>query len=513
LNLDTYQTYSYDANKHRLAQIQRAGSENEKAEYSYDDTDGRLTKVVYGNAYGWQGARTEYVYDASGALTRMAHYDGYYTTERIADLHYQYDAAGNVTKLVLDDDLDNPDRFNLHSGRATVTYLYDDLYRLTREYCSPANNSYRREYGYEYWYDAVGNRTKMRFYNIYHDPVWNEETQQYDYTPTWETSTYNYSSRNELTKRAWEDEYGTSHDQYLYYDLRGNLTKKGAMEYSWDSQDHMTKVYDGWNTVQYKYDLMGRRVAKKKNSGDWWWYFYDGLKVIVEGNATSGHFYYTNSPAAIGGIITDGGGWYHYDRLGNVVATTGSDGAPTGMCTMDAFGNVLQTGDSYSGYLPDSAGSGGGYHLTTKEYDSDSGLYYFNARWYDPTTGRFVSRDPFSFERYALCYNNPVTYVDPSGWAGWPADWPPPPPFPPTATNHDIKGECITPQPERPGTPLVIPPPPPTGCPMCAYVACLAMVVVGCTLYSLSVPPKERDAAFSTCVAIGWLGCLPLIAI
>jgi len=63
LNLDTSQTYSYDSNKHRLTQIQRESSGSEKGQYFYDDSDGRLTKVAYGN-----GARAEYGYDASGAL-------------------------------------------------------------------------------------------------------------------------------------------------------------------------------------------------------------------------------------------------------------------------------------------------------------------------------------------------------------------------------------------------------------------------------------------------------------
>ena len=94
----------------------------------------------------------------------------------------------------------------------------------------------------------------MRFYNVYHDPVWNEETEQYDYTPTWETTTYQYSSRNELTK-TYQDASDTT--TTFSYDLRGNLTKRGGTEYYWDSQDHLTKVYDGSKTVQYKYDLMG----------------------------------------------------------------------------------------------------------------------------------------------------------------------------------------------------------------------------------------------------------------
>jgi len=44
-------------------------------------------------------------------------------------------------------------------------YWYDNLHRLTREYCDPDAGSYRKEYGYEYWHGAVGRRTQVRFYN------------------------------------------------------------------------------------------------------------------------------------------------------------------------------------------------------------------------------------------------------------------------------------------------------------------------------------------------------------
>jgi RHS repeat-associated protein len=255
-----------------------------------------------------------------------------------------------------------------------------------------------------------------------------------------------------LTQAVWE---GTTTS--YSYDLRGNLTKKGGTEYYWDSQDHMTKVYDGWKTMEYKYDLMGRRVAKRVTypgygSLPWRWYFYDGLKVIAEGTTTTNRTYYTNSPAVIGGIITDGTAWYHYDRLGNVVAKTDMGGTPCSLYTMDAFGNVLQKGDQYYGYGPESGGTDGGYHLTTKEFDSDSGLYYFNARWYDPTTGRFVSREPLvggilggvnlaylgyvslagityyelaagdsrRWNTYSFCLNAPTNYVDTDGAFPWP---------------------------------------------------------------------------------------------
>ena len=56
-------------------------------------------------------------------------------------------------------------------------------------------------------------------------------------------------------------------------------------------------------------------------------------------------------------------------------------------------------------------------------YDEESGLYYLRARYYDPSTGRFISRDsyegqltnPLSLNLYTYCYNNPLKYIDPSG--------------------------------------------------------------------------------------------------
>jgi len=262
LNLDTYQSYSYNSSQ-QLSKIQRESSSEEKAECFYD-SDGRLTKMTYGT-----GAQSEYGYNGSGALTKISHYIGSMT--KIASVAYGYDAAGNVTQAVLDDDLANP-------GDATVAYQYDNLHRLTREYCTPAEGSGRLKYGYQYYYDAVGNRTKMEEYK----PYWNEETEQYDWL--WKPTSYEYSSRNELTKVSQEDwSYDwDNHEWYLAssgecnytYDLRGNLTKKGSVEYYWDSQDHMTKVVNGGTTVQYKYDLLGRRVAKKVGNGNWRWYFY-----------------------------------------------------------------------------------------------------------------------------------------------------------------------------------------------------------------------------------------------
>jgi len=121
--------------------------------------------------------------------------------------------------------------------------------------------------------------------------------------------------------------------------------------------------------------------------------------------------------------------WYSYDHIGNVVNLSNSSGAKTTEYAQDAFGNVLSSATTGAW-----ATSADGRHLTTKEYDDNVDFYYFNARWYDPGIGRFISRDPiFSFankdlyfklpyfftrlyiNQYIYCLNNPVNSYDSSG--------------------------------------------------------------------------------------------------
>ena len=92
---------------------------------------------------------------------------------------------------------------------------------------------------------------------------------------------------------------------------------------------------------------------------------------------------------------------------------TNSAGAVTDAYEYDAFGNLIaQTGTTPNAYL-----------YRSERYDSDLGLYYLRARWYNPATGRFMSRDPYegsiydpaSLHRYNYARANPVNYVDPSG--------------------------------------------------------------------------------------------------
>jgi len=183
----------------------------------------------------------------------------------------------------------------------------------------------------------------------------------------------------------------------------------------------------------FEYELEGKLLLKTYADGSQRKYYYDGIRVILEktkpaqGSWTTSKVY-TLGGGDIGFIIgereisgqnnTDK--WYHYDRLGNVMAQTNSSGQALATYEQDAFGNVL-------------SGSSNGYHLTTKDNHTDIGLYYFYARWYDPLLGRFTQKDPLfnnpdyysyihliynlsNYENpYIYCYNNPIFYIDSEG--------------------------------------------------------------------------------------------------
>jgi RHS repeat-associated protein len=104
--------------------------------------------------------------------------------------------------------------------------------------------------------------------------------------------------------------------------------------------------------------------------------------------------------------------WYVTDHLGSVRAVTDIDGKKVWSADYLAFGTQ---------YGKDAATDFEELHsFTGKELDPDTGLHYYNARWYDAELGRFISEDPAGDPNnpnlYSYCRNNPLIYIDPTGY-------------------------------------------------------------------------------------------------
>jgi RHS repeat-associated protein len=173
----------------------------------------------------------------------------------------------------------------------------------------------------------------------------------------------------------------------------------------------------GGGVVSFQYDPFGRRIEKVSASGTSV-YVYDGDNQIEELNSSGGVVArYTQGLGIDEPIALYRSGkkyYYHADGLGSVVALTDNHGTTKASYTYDAFGNYVQPEPP-----PPPSSVTNPFRYTGRELDSETGLYYYRARYYDSTIGRFLSEDPIGFDGgsnlYAYVSNSPVNSLDPLG--------------------------------------------------------------------------------------------------
>jgi len=271
-------------------------------------------------------------------------------------------------------------------------------------------------------------------------------TQTFSYDPVGNrlTNASQHNAGNQLTEDAG----------FTYtYDANGNLTRKtikangNHTDYTYDAENRLTKVEEfaagatvPAATSTYRYDGLGRRIEKVGN-GLTRRYIYDGEDILLEYDETNTLLARnTHGPGIDEPIAMTRGGstyFYHADGLGTVTDLTDSTGATAKSYSYDAWGNQVET----TGTIESP------YTYTGREFDSDTGLYYYRARYYDARIGRFLGEDPLGLKDGANLYlyvgANPLKWRDPSGR---------------TRLELDIKNGTLTIDPEKPGvSPYAIP--------------------------------------------------------
>lgn len=185
--------------------------------------------------------------------------------------------------------------------------------------------------------------------------------------------------------------------------------------------------------ASYGYDALGRRVTKTVagaggGAPETTWFVHEGIHVIEEigaGFRAAREFVYGDSiddPIAMVTPAAGGGDpeyyYYHTDGQGSVVALTNGQGAEEERYSYDAYGAATIT-DVSSGAVLDRSELGNPFLYTGQRYDPETGFYYYKARYYHPTLGRFLQRDPLGYvdgyNLYAYVNNNPLNWVDPLG--------------------------------------------------------------------------------------------------
>lgn len=366
-------SYAYDANSNRTQLSLNGGT---SATYQYDvinrltqladnaslnttfayDATNKLTSRTLPN-----GVVTTSQYDGLNRLTRLKHVKGANT---LADFQYQFNTVNDITQMI--------------DGAGSHNYSYDSLDRLTAAtHPNQTNESYS--------YDDVGNRTASH-----------------------QGSSYSYQPFNRLVG-ANGSSFG--------YDTNGNLTSKtdasGSWTYSWDYESRLKQASkSGGVMVTYAYDALGRRIQRTSNAGATAKFVYDGADVIRDLDASGSTIAdYLNGPGLDNKLRQTANGVVSYfasDNLGTTRALSDASGTLTSTLNYDSFGNVIG-GAALTRYT-----------YTGREAESDVGLMYYRARWYNPQQGRFISEDPLGLIRrdqnlYGYVRNNPLRYVDPEG--------------------------------------------------------------------------------------------------
>jgi RHS repeat-associated protein len=313
--------------------------------------------------------------------------NGENVNSQLERFQYYYDNAGNQTS-----------KFEIVDGvvKGTTDFEYDDLNRLEK-----VTEPEGRETVYTF--DAAGNRkteaitesgaTINKIYH-YNDKNWLEEVEVLGA----ETIEYDYDEDGNQTEvRKIENGVTEVIAEYKYDPLNRlveAVTDTGAVTYAYNGEGRRVEKSTGQGTIYYLYEY-DKVVLEVDGTGDQVARNLYGINLLMRDVDEDSYYYVYNGHADVTALINANTGsvdaTYYYDPFGNILESTGN----------------VNNNITYAGY----------------QYDEETGLYYLNARMYDPKIARFLQEDtyrgdpndPLSLNLYAYCANEPIMYFDPTG--------------------------------------------------------------------------------------------------
>lgn len=443
--------YNYDD----LDRLNRINKENDKYQLYYDNL-GRLSKKISSNN------NYLYEYDFAKRLSRYNH-NGYVSeydynkdnnvtikSESLDSFKYVYNYTYNIESLIT----------NIKINNNNFNFLYDELGRVKE---TNINNSYKMKYKYlthgyktsniisevndnntiyKYTYDKLGNITEIyngnnlinKYYYddqselIQDDNLINNTSTKYTYDNygnilskkiyTYGTSTlikedtYSYENTN------WQDLLTKFNDETITYDEIGNPLTFGDKTFTWMNGKELKSYKKGNLNINYTYNLDGIRTSKNVN-GTITKYYLEGINIIFEDRAGTMIYYIYNQDQVVGFVYNGITYYYHKNILGDIIGILNSNYQEIVKYTYDAYGNILSVVDNSNINLAEI----NPFRYRSYYYDTETGMYYLNSRYYDSNIGRFINADnvlysgdyTISHNLFVYCNNNFITNIDETG--------------------------------------------------------------------------------------------------
>lgn len=420
-------TYSYDANGNLETQID---AKKQTINFEYDD----LNRLKY-KKYGSEILLFNYYDDTTSSSNSIGRISA--TGNSVSQTQFNYDNMGRTTstsKTIVGTTYNHG--FSFLNGRLDsitypdseiVKYTYDSGYLksvagyIDYSNFDPLGRPWNATYGtggasslYTYYagtqrlytLSVVSPKQGLLIDNVY------------DYDNKGNITSINDRLDKPILNNFYTDSYtldtsrahavgSTSSGRSFQYDDNGNIKNDGLRGFTYNYDNMPTEV----NSTSFFYDGNSSRV-RKSSSGK----TTDYVNKLYEcTNGVCTKFIFANGTriaAKTGNQVS----FFHPDHQGSTSVITDAAGDEVDDITYHPFGSTrLESNTTLDSHK-----------YTDQEQDSETGLYNYNARLYDPDLGRFMSPDsivpdptnPQSLNRYAYVLNNPLNYTDPSGHYG-----------------------------------------------------------------------------------------------